>query len=99
MGCQRTLAARLVCLGTRGCAGSVVPIMGMRCIWSMSAVAWQICVSRSQAFPGAPDYAAVHVATRHVAVVNFLEAGVKRMQEIDPDAGPNIYSARLAGMK
>ena len=27
----------------------------------------------------------------------FLDAGVKRMQEIDPDAGSNRLSARLAG--
>ena len=30
-------------------------------------------------------------------VANFLDAGVKRLQEIDPDAGSNIQSARLAG--
>ena len=30
-------------------------------------------------------------------VAKFLVAGVERMQEVDPDAGPSIQSARLAG--
>ena len=30
-------------------------------------------------------------------VVKFLHAGVNRMQGIDPDAGSNLLSARLAG--
>ena len=30
-------------------------------------------------------------------VAKFLDASVKRIQKIDPDAGSNIFSARLAG--
>ena len=72
MGCHRTLAVRLVCLGAIGCASSVVLIMEMRCSWSLSATAWQICVSSSQTFSRAPDYAAGHVAARHVAGCQIL---------------------------
>ena len=88
MGCQRTLSVRLVCLGARGCASSGVLIMEMRCIWSLSATAWQICVSSlrtwrqtMQQFMWQPDM---------LQVAKFLDAGVKRMQEINPDAGSNL---------
>ena len=31
-------------------------------------------------------------------VAKFLDAGMKRLQTVDPDEGSNIQSARLAGM-
>ena len=31
-------------------------------------------------------------------VAKFLDAGMKRLQTVDPNEGSNIQSARLAGM-
>ena len=65
--------------------------MEMRCTWSLSATAWadlreqfaNIFQERRtmQQFMWQPDM---------LQVAKFLDAGVKRMQEIDPDAGSNI---------
>ena len=52
-----------------------------------------------------PDIFQAHQTMQHfmwqpdrLQVAKFLDAGMRRLQAVDPDEGSNIQSPRLAGM-
>ena len=66
-------------------------VLAMRCTWSLSAQRWQICVANfqiltlphqtMQQFMWQPNM---------LQVAKFLDAGMKRLQTVDPNEGSNI---------
>ena len=91
MGCQRILAASLACLDTRGCASFVALFLVMRCTWSFE------CAAMTDLHGQFPDIFQPHHTMQQfmwqpnlLQVAKFLDAGMKRLQTVDPDEGSNI---------
>ena len=92
MGYQRILAASLACLDTRGCASVVALVLVMRCTWSWSVQRWQICVANFQIFFSHIRRCSNSCGSQAVLlqVAKFLDAGMNRLQTVDPNEGSNI---------
>ena len=89
MGYQRILAASVACLDIRGCANSVALVLVMSCTWSLSVQQWL----RGRF----PDIFEAHQTMQQfmwqpnmLQVAKFLDAGMKRLQTVDPNEGSNI---------
>ena len=82
------MAASLACLD-RGCASSVALVLAMRCTWSLSVQRWQICVANFQIIFSHIRRCSMWQPNM-LQVAKFLDAGMKRLQTVDPNEGSNI---------
>ena len=73
-------------------------VLMMSCTWPLSVQPWQICVATFQMFQAHQTMQQFRWQPNLLQVAKFLDAGMKRLQTVDPNEGSNIQSARLAGV-
>ena len=65
-------------------------VLAMRCTWSLSVQRWQICVANFHIFQPYQTMQQFMWQPNMLQVAKFLDAGMKRLQTVDPNEGSNI---------